>query len=110
LQWVCARILLVLIVLGSAARIAIAIHAGLAAPPVPGSDSSECDWYRAVAFAAVIAYASLSWPFSRSDSEIEAPAGFASRKRKLQSTVQAQLEKFGDIAETPYAVSILSVL
>jgi len=66
------------------------IHAEVLALVAP---SASLIVNRAVAFAAVIAYASLSWPFSRTNSEIEAPAWFASRKRKLQSTVQAQLEK-----------------
>ena len=40
-----SRVLLALMVLGFACRIAIAIHGGLAAPPVPGTDASEYDSY-----------------------------------------------------------------
>jgi 4-amino-4-deoxy-L-arabinose transferase-like glycosyltransferase len=40
-----SRVLLALMVIGLAFRIAIAIHGGLATPPVPGSDASEYDSY-----------------------------------------------------------------
>jgi 4-amino-4-deoxy-L-arabinose transferase-like glycosyltransferase len=40
-----SRVLLVLMVMGLSLRIATSIHAGLAAPPVPGSDASEYDSY-----------------------------------------------------------------
>ena len=36
----------------------------------------------------------LPWPFSRTNSESEGPAWFDSRKSKLQSTTQMELERF----------------
>jgi len=45
LPWWRSRALLALIVVGFAFRVAIAINAGLAAPPLPGSDGSEYDSY-----------------------------------------------------------------
>jgi 4-amino-4-deoxy-L-arabinose transferase-like glycosyltransferase len=45
LRWSCSRVLLVLMVMGLAFRIAITILGGLATPPRPGSDSSEYDSY-----------------------------------------------------------------
>jgi len=40
-----SRTLLILIAIGLAARITMAVHAGLATPPLPGSDASEHDSY-----------------------------------------------------------------
>jgi len=40
-----SRLLLVLIIVGLAARIAFVVHVGLGAPPVPGTDASEYDSY-----------------------------------------------------------------
>jgi 4-amino-4-deoxy-L-arabinose transferase-like glycosyltransferase len=40
-----SRILLALLAVGLAARIAVAVHAGIATPPIPGSDASEHDSY-----------------------------------------------------------------
>src|SRR5436190_13112540 len=40
-----SRILLAFIAIGLAARIATTVHAGIAAPPEPGSDASEHDSY-----------------------------------------------------------------
>ena len=40
-----SRLLLAFIAIGLAARIALALHAGIATPPVPGSDASEHDSY-----------------------------------------------------------------
>jgi 4-amino-4-deoxy-L-arabinose transferase-like glycosyltransferase len=45
LPWWRSRVLLALIAVGLTARVAVAIHAGLATPPVPGSDGSEYDSY-----------------------------------------------------------------
>ena len=45
MRWWCSRVLLVLMVMGLAFRIALSIHGGLATPPVPGSDASEYDSY-----------------------------------------------------------------
>ena len=45
LRWLSSRVLLVLMVLGLALRMAITIHGGLDTPPVSGSDSSEYDSY-----------------------------------------------------------------
>ena len=45
IQRLSTRILLVLMVLGLAFRMAVTIHEGWATPPVPGSDSSEYDSY-----------------------------------------------------------------
>jgi 4-amino-4-deoxy-L-arabinose transferase-like glycosyltransferase len=39
------RLLLAILVVGLASRVAITIHGGWAAPPVPGSDASEYDGY-----------------------------------------------------------------
>lgn len=40
-----SRILLAFMALGLAARIAVTVHAGIATPPIPGSDASEHDSY-----------------------------------------------------------------
>jgi 4-amino-4-deoxy-L-arabinose transferase-like glycosyltransferase len=39
------RVLLAFIAIGLVARIAVTVHAGIAAPPIPGSDASEHDSY-----------------------------------------------------------------
>jgi len=45
IQSVHLRILLVILVIGLASRVAVTIHGGWATPPVPGSDASEYDEY-----------------------------------------------------------------
>jgi 4-amino-4-deoxy-L-arabinose transferase-like glycosyltransferase len=65
-----SRILIVLMIMGLALRIAIGVHGGLAAPPVAGSDSSEYDSY-AWNLAQGKGYSGISPDVTRADGQLQ---------------------------------------